>query len=319
MIPILLLFSFFLKVSAEPISDTAHSTAVILCYATDKLTKNACDEIERRLKDCGTTSVRVLRLNNPSQETLPATLHKELLPAKSLFLIVGHGMADPDQNHFIATQNFWDEHPEQIKPEKIPQLVDENKLIAGKTLNTQITQATKAPTVWYLSCHSGGNCTHGGNIGASCSSWETTAITQFKPIVKISLKIDASTRKILSLLCTPGEFSQFDKNKDNLIQGKEWLAVFDSEHEKTTTIEKSSTTTAGREAIKKQLEQNSAYCETDKELFLTQTRCVNSAGPFNTPCLASPVISQFSLPNWDQQREPAPQLQTHKPLSPSTH
>lgn len=287
-------------------------TAAILCFNTDKIVTQACDEIEKRLNQCKASTVKVIRQNNPNDESIRTLIKTNSIPPNSLFFVVGHGLADADHAHYIATKQFWKDHPERVTVERVPQLLEEGQLIKGKSLNSLITSIAPSPAIWNLSCHSGGNCTEGGNIGASCSSWESTAISQMNPLIKVNLKLDPATRRIINLLCEPNLFSDLDRNKNQFIDGQEWLDVFNSDNEKKTSIPLSTTTEKGQETIAKQASTNTLVCKTDKELLITQLRCVNAASPLNDPCLFTPVLSHFSLPHWDKQRAPRPQLELHQ-------
>ena len=132
------------------------------------------------------------------------------------------------------------------------------------------------------------------------------------PLIKVNLKLDPATRRIINLLCEPSLFAEYDQNKNKFIDGQEWLDVFNSDNEKNTSIPLSTTTEKGQETIAKQASTDTLICKTGKELLITQLRCVNAASPLNDPCLFTPVLSHFSLPHWDKQRAPRPQLELHQ-------
>lgn len=325
----ILLFVLFLNVFScfagnSQVDSLSKAKAVVLCYPTDKVISNACDEIERRLKSCKTAQVEVVRKNNVEPLSVGKELAIEKLPPQTPVFIVGHGMADLEHRHYLATQMFWQEHPEKVKTEAIPRLVEEGNLVSGKTLNSEVNRSIKSPAIWYLSCHSGGNCTEGGNIGASCSSWETSGIAIANPIVKINLKIDPATRNILRLLCEPGEFSQIDKDSNQIIAGDEWMRAFTSHHEKTVSIPIANgekvTEAETKKRVLQQLGSDAIVDEQGQKLNLTQKRCVNSAVSSQEPFLASPVVSHFLLPFWTLQNQTRTEAMPYPSRTPSkTH
>ncbi|MFM8315672.1 MAG: hypothetical protein ACKOA8_15430, partial [Deltaproteobacteria bacterium] len=255
----LLTILIFSLVRLSPADDAVlpKASAVILCYPTDKIIRAACEEIERRLNQCETAKIQVIRKDNLNQESISSSLRESKLSAHTPVFVVGHGGADRDHHHYLATKLFWKDHPENVKPEAFPRLLEEGNLIPGKVFNKEIIKAIPDPALWYLSCHSGGNCTEGGNIGASCSSWETSTISQFNPVFKFNLKLDPATRRILSVLCTPGEFEKADQDANGRIEQKEWLTVFKSDFEKSvklpTELENSKNTPETQQRILKQV------------------------------------------------------------------
>jgi len=285
-------------------------TAVILCYPTDKITKAACDEVEKKLKYCETAKVKVIRKDNLDLDSLSTALKNESIPPHSPIFIVGHGMADEEHRHYLAVKMFWKDHPEKVKSELIPQLKDEGNLISGKELNSSVRNRLTEPALWYLSCHSGGNCTEGGNVGASCSSWEATSISQLNnSLLKVNLKIDPSTRTILNLLCKSGEFDKADHDHNGYIENKEWLQAFSNPEEKSVTLSLPKKSSQGdvsaRERVLRQLSEESTFCEEGGKINLTLKNCVNAASLNGESCLATPVLSHFSLPSWETQKTAA--------------
>lgn len=311
------LFLFSLLQTSSTASPLSTATTVILCYPTDKIIQDACDEVEKKLSKCETATVRVVRHNGLSPDLILPTLKKDKLPAHTPIFVVGHGLADAEHRHYIATKMFWKDHPERVNQDSIPRLVEENNLISGKTINTELSKTLRDPAIWYLSCHSGGNCTEGGNVGASCSSWETTGISQVNPLIKFNLKLDPATRRILNLLCKQGQFEEFDKDSNGLINGPEWQTILNSNHEKIVTLP---LPPKAKERVLKQLAPDATATEVGEAITINHTRCVNSAPGREEPFLASPVLHHFQLPSWGQQKTSTSNTTPHRtPPDPITH
>jgi hypothetical protein len=197
--------------------------ALIVCYSADEVIEAACQEIAARLKECAAGKFFVRRIDSPTPAHLAAVLGNKKqypFPSHMPVFVVGHGASDSEGEHFIALRKFWSEEEGPVSSEKFH---DPANTVRSPKITKAIEEHLDNPAVWYMSCHSGGTCKHGRNVGATCKSWETTSLSGGKigPF-KGHRRIDQMTRRVLELLCDPEAFAAIDTEKDSSIVESEF-------------------------------------------------------------------------------------------------
>lgn len=330
-----------------PLLAAAHPfpQAFIVCYPVDPLIEKACAEIQRTLENCAAGKYVVARSDSPTPKTLRELLLKRratkdahvrsaqrgdtyaFFPSHLPVFIVGHGGANIDGTHSIATKKTWDQGGRPIP--------DGKHVVKTESLLQELKSNLVEPATWLMSCHSGGACLNQKNVGATCKSWEVTGFGSIEtPIKQVHFltKVDKSTREVLNLLCDAEHFKQTDIDKDRRITKSEWgTAYLDQAFEATSCpafrLTNDSEVTRLMTTISAQLSPEDKIVKQEVvdedsgnkllKMEICQARCVRSNAREISPMLKnfelpSPKLQKFTTPEVLVQRAQPPTEQTHR-------